>query len=179
MTDNDFASPFGVSRRTVLAVGAVGASTVALAACSKAKTTSSAAATTSSAGSDTAVSTPPASSGAPSSSDSSSGGKALAKLDDIKVGEAIAATGADGAKILISRPTATTVAAFSAICTHMGCTVAPAGQELDCPCHGSKYDISGRVFKGMPAPKNLAVPSYTISADARISIGVDSASKKV
>ena len=160
MTDNDFASPFGVSRRTVLAVGAVGASTVALAACSKAKTTSSAAATTSSAGSDTAVSTPPASSGAPSSSDSSSGGKALAKLDDIKVGEAIAATGADGAKILISRPTATTVAAFSAICTHMGCTVAPAGQELDCPCHGSKYNATtGAVISG-PAPR--ALPSVAV-----------------
>jgi ubiquinol-cytochrome c reductase iron-sulfur subunit len=80
-----------------------------------------------------------------------------------------------------------------AVCTHLGCS--PLGAfELDnptqlagtdlgqgwpggfyCPCHGSKYDISGRVFKGMPAPKNLTVPSYTISGDVRISIGVDAA----
>src|SRR6266853_5545845 len=84
-----------------------------------------------------------------------------------------------------------------AVCTHLGCSplgafepnnaMQLAGTDLGqgwpggfyCPCHGSKYDISGRVFKGMPAPKNLAVPSYAISADARISIGVDSAPKKV
>jgi ubiquinol-cytochrome c reductase iron-sulfur subunit len=84
-----------------------------------------------------------------------------------------------------------------AVCTHLGCSPLGAfepnnatqltGTDLGqgwpggfyCPCHGSKYDISGRVFKGMPAPKNLAVPSYTISADARISIGVDSAPRSV
>ena len=46
-----------------------------------------------------------------------------------------------------------------------------------CPCHGSKYDISGRVFKDMPAPKNLTVPSYTFSGDARIVIGEDEVPK--
>ena len=83
-----------------------------------------------------------------------------------------------------------------AVCTHLGCSPLGAftpgnplqltGTDLGqgwpggfyCPCHGSKYDISGRVFKGMPAPKNLTVPAYTISADARISIGVDEAPKK-
>ena len=82
-----------------------------------------------------------------------------------------------------------------AVCTHLGCSPLAAfepnnatqlaGTDLGqgwpggfyCPCHGSKYDISGRVFKGMPAPRNLTVPSYTISADARISIGVDGAAK--
>jgi ubiquinol-cytochrome c reductase iron-sulfur subunit len=84
-----------------------------------------------------------------------------------------------------------------AVCTHLGCSPLGAfepnnatqlvGTDLGqgwpggfyCPCHGSKYDISGRVFKGMPAPKNLTVPAYTFSGDARISIGVDSAPKKV
>jgi ubiquinol-cytochrome c reductase iron-sulfur subunit len=84
-----------------------------------------------------------------------------------------------------------------AVCTHLGCSPLGAfepnnamqlsGTDLGqgwpggfyCPCHGSKYDISGRVFKGMPAPKNLEVPAYAISADARISIGVDNAPKKV
>jgi ubiquinol-cytochrome c reductase iron-sulfur subunit len=82
-----------------------------------------------------------------------------------------------------------------AVCTHLGCSplgafepnnaTQLAGTDLGqgwpggfyCPCHGSKYDISGRVYKGMPAPKNLTVPSYTFSGDARISIGVDAAPK--
>lgn len=83
-----------------------------------------------------------------------------------------------------------------AVCTHLGCSPLGAfapnnatqltGTDLGqgwpggfyCPCHGSKYDISGRVFKGMPAPKNLTVPSYTFSGDARIQIGVDAAPAK-
>ena len=82
-----------------------------------------------------------------------------------------------------------------AVCTHLGCSPLGAfepnnasqvaGTDLGqnwpggfyCPCHGSKYDISGRVFKGMPAPKNLTVPSYTFSGEALISIGVDDAPK--
>jgi ubiquinol-cytochrome c reductase iron-sulfur subunit len=78
-----------------------------------------------------------------------------------------------------------------AVCTHLGCSplgafepnnaLQVAGTDLGqnwpggfyCPCHGSKFDISGRVFKSMPAPKNLAVPSYTVAGDARIVIGTD------
>jgi len=78
-----------------------------------------------------------------------------------------------------------------AVCTHLGCSPLGAFEPNDayqisgtdlgqhwpggfyCPCHGSKYDISGRVFKSMPAPKNLAVPSYTFAGDARIVIGID------
>lgn len=84
-----------------------------------------------------------------------------------------------------------------AVCTHLGCSplgaLVPndsfqvAGADLGanwpggfyCPCHGSKYDLSGRVFKSMPAPKNLAVPPYAISANMRIAIGVDDAPKSV
>jgi ubiquinol-cytochrome c reductase iron-sulfur subunit len=83
-----------------------------------------------------------------------------------------------------------------AVCTHLGCSPLgafeannsfQAGADLGqnwpggfyCPCHGSKYDLSGRVFKSMPAPKNLTVPSYAFSGDARIVIGVDDAPKKV
>jgi ubiquinol-cytochrome c reductase iron-sulfur subunit len=84
-----------------------------------------------------------------------------------------------------------------AVCTHLGCSPLGAFQPNDsfqvagadlganwpggfyCPCHGSKYDLSGRVFKSMPAPKNLAVPPYAIGANTRIVIGVDDASKPV
>lgn len=81
---------------------------------------------------------------------------ALAQLSDIPVGTAIAAT--DGGKpIIICQPTAGQVHAFSAICTHMGCTVAPSssGKELDCPCHGSKYNATTGAVIGGPAPKPL------------------------
>jgi ubiquinol-cytochrome c reductase iron-sulfur subunit len=84
-----------------------------------------------------------------------------------------------------------------AVCTHLGCSPLGAFQPNDsfqvagadlganwpggfyCPCHGSKYDLSGRVFKSMPAPKNLTVPPYAIAANTRIVIGVDDASKPV
>jgi ubiquinol-cytochrome c reductase iron-sulfur subunit len=82
-----------------------------------------------------------------------------------------------------------------AVCTHLGCSPLGAfdphnasqiaGVDLGsswpggfyCPCHGSRYDISGRVYKGQPAPKNLTVPAYAISTDAKIVIGVDDAAK--
>jgi len=71
------------------------------------------------------------------------------------------------------------------ICTHLGCSpsyrpeLAPAdlGDKWQggffCPCHGSKYDLSGRVYKSMPAPKNLLVPPYHFLGDNRIVIGED------
>jgi ubiquinol-cytochrome c reductase iron-sulfur subunit len=71
------------------------------------------------------------------------------------------------------------------VCTHLGCaplerftpgdvTVSadwPGG--FFCPCHGSKFDLSGRVFKDVPAPTNLAVPPYQYVTDTRILIGAD------
>lgn len=72
------------------------------------------------------------------------------------------------------------------ICTHLGCSptyrpdVAPADLGADwkggffCPCHGSRFDLAGRVFKGVPAPTNLVVPPHKYLSDDRILIGVDS-----
>lgn len=59
------------------------------------------------------------------------------------------------------------------VCTHLGCI--PISQRGDyngwfCPCHGSHYDISGRIRKG-PAPENLAVPKVTFLDDTTIRIG--------
>jgi ubiquinol-cytochrome c reductase iron-sulfur subunit len=42
-----------------------------------------------------------------------------------------------------------------------------------CPCHGSKFDLSGRVFKGMPAPTNLEVPPYYFASDTKLIVGAD------
>jgi ubiquinol-cytochrome c reductase iron-sulfur subunit len=61
-----------------------------------------------------------------------------------------------------------------AVCTHLGCS--PLGAfEPNNAFHGSKYDISGRVFKSMPAPKNLTVPPYAFSTAALVVIGQDQA----
>jgi ubiquinol-cytochrome c reductase iron-sulfur subunit len=72
------------------------------------------------------------------------------------------------------------------ICTHLGCApsqkfqVGPASGMGDdwtggffCPCHGSKFDLAGRVFKGVPAPTNLPVPPHMFLSDTRIVIGED------
>lgn len=69
------------------------------------------------------------------------------------------------------------------ICTHLGCSpidkfaVGELGPDWDggflCPCHGSLFDLAGRVFKNMPAPDNLVVPPYRYASDTSIIIGED------
>ena len=72
------------------------------------------------------------------------------------------------------------------LCTHLGCAplfrpdvgAADLGGDswmggFFCPCHGSKFDLSGRVFAGVPAPKNLEVPPHMYESDNVIVIGVD------
>lgn len=72
------------------------------------------------------------------------------------------------------------------LCTHLGCSptyIAP-GEESSfdeeawiggffCPCHGSRFDMAGRVYKNVPAPTNLVVPPYKFLNDSRILIGSD------
>lgn len=67
-------------------------------------------------------------------------------------------------------------------CTHLGCApiqdfdVRPAekwGGGFFCPCHGSKFDLAGRVFKSVPAPTNLRVPPHRFVRDDLILIGQD------
>ena len=70
----------------------------------------------------------------------------------------------DGVPVVVSRPAVGEVKAFTAICTHMGCTVNPAGTEFHCPCHGSKYDaFTGSVITG-PAPAPLKSIAVTVQA---------------
>ncbi|XP_071703367.1 cytochrome b-c1 complex subunit Rieske-4, mitochondrial-like [Rutidosis leptorrhynchoides] len=59
------------------------------------------------------------------------------------------------------------------VCTHLGCIPLPNAGDFGgwfCPCHGSHYDISGRIRKG-PAPYNLEVPTYSFLADNKLLIG--------
>ncbi len=72
---------------------------------------------------------------------------------------------------------------LTGICTHLGCSpmyepekakVQPDWQGgFFCPCHGSKFDLAGRVYKGVPAPKNLEVPPHSYQSDTVLVIGVD------
>ena len=75
------------------------------------------------------------------------------------------------------------------ICTHLGCSptfrpeVAPGDLGSDwlggffCPCHQSKFDLAGRVYKSVPAPTNLFIPPYKFLSDTRIVIGEDDIKK--
>lgn len=73
------------------------------------------------------------------------------------------------------------------ICTHLGCSPSyvkkddPQAASLKagwkggffCPCHGSLFDLAGRVYQGVPAPLNLVVPPYTYLSETKIVVGVD------
>ncbi|MCK5818803.1 MAG: ubiquinol-cytochrome c reductase iron-sulfur subunit [Psychromonas sp.] len=71
------------------------------------------------------------------------------------------------------------------ICTHLGCSPTYLPKSFSqmqegvpsgffCPCHGSKFDLAGRVFKNVPAPLNLVVPPHHYKSDTEILIGLDS-----
>ncbi|QDQ26481.1 ubiquinol-cytochrome c reductase iron-sulfur subunit [Chitinimonas arctica] len=71
------------------------------------------------------------------------------------------------------------------VCTHLGCSpsfrpdLAPADLGADwvggfyCPCHGSKFDLAGRVYSGVPAPTNLVIPPYKYLTATTVRVGED------
>jgi ubiquinol-cytochrome c reductase iron-sulfur subunit len=75
------------------------------------------------------------------------------------------------------------------ICTHLGCLPKQFFDRGDpvlgadwpggfrCPCHGSRFDLAGRVFNGSPASTNLSIPPYSFSGDNTLVIGLDDAAK--
>lgn len=77
------------------------------------------------------------------------------------------------------------VVVMEGVCTHLGCSpqMKPADAKAEmggdwvggfyCACHGSKFDLAGRVFRGAPAPTNLVVPPYTFLSDSKLLIGED------
>lgn len=76
------------------------------------------------------------------------------------------------------------IAVLVAVCTHLGCIPSfrpePAAADIGaswrggfyCPCHGSKFDFAGRVFKNVPAPSNLEVPPHHYAGESTLLIGV-------
>jgi ubiquinol-cytochrome c reductase iron-sulfur subunit len=84
-----------------------------------------------------------------------------------------------------ARSTKPEIFVVKGVCTHLGCSptyrkeIAPADLGADwpggffCPCHQSKFDMAGRVFKGMPAPTNLEITAYRFEGDNTIVIDAD------
>jgi Rieske Fe-S protein len=144
----------GISRR-VVSLGGIGmaAVTVGLAACSSPAPTAEPA--------------EPAES--PSTEDGGSGGASagaapIVALADVPVGGAVAVD-VDGKSYVVAQPEAGSVVAFTAICTHQGCKVAPAGAQLDCPCHGSQFNaFTGEVLRG-PAEAPLTALPVAVDGD--------------
>ena len=76
------------------------------------------------------------------------------------------------------------------ICTHLGCLPKAHFQPADptlgsrwpggffCPCHGSRFDLAGRVFKGSPASVNLVIPPYAFASERKLVIGTDTATSR-
>ncbi|WP_406265655.1 Rieske (2Fe-2S) protein [Streptomyces sp. NBC_00191] len=148
-------------RRTVLAAGAAGAAAL-VAGCSDYGDDSGAPAsekpTPTAPGTDTGTGT-----SGPSESSAAPAGEELAKTSEIPVGGGKVFA---GQKVVVTQPTAGDFKAFSAICTHAGCTVNKvADGTIDCPCHGSKYAIADAAVVGGPAPRPLPPKQITVAGD--------------
>ncbi len=149
MEPNDVHRP-ALSRRHLLAGAGAGAAALAVAACSSEGD-----------GGGTAAKPRSGSPGASGSGGAGASGS-LTSVADVPVGGAVSAEDSSGKPVIVSQPTKGDLVAFSAICTHMGCTVAPQGDQLVCPCHGSTYDLATGDNTGGPAPKPLAKIPVTV-----------------
>jgi Rieske Fe-S protein len=152
-----------LNRRTVLAAGGAATASAAMLAVAGCATYSSSSPGPAPANPNTTGAAGPPAQGAGDTAEApaAEGGTVLGAASGVPVG---------GGKIfedqavVVTQPTAGTFHAFSAICTHQGCTVdSVAGGTINCPCHGSKFSVTdGSVAKG-PAKKPL--PAKQVSAD--------------
>jgi Rieske Fe-S protein len=115
---------------------------------------------------------PPPSSGTPAAGGASAGTPAaggaavLASTASVPVGGGKILT---AQQIVITQPTAGSYKAFTAVCTHQGCIVSTvAGGTIDCPCHGSKFNLDGSVANG-PATAPLETTAIAVKGDSIVS----------
>ena len=145
-------SEFPIARQKVLLGAGLGLLTAVVAACTtygkKPEAASESTATTAAA---------PTPSGGPAAP----AGNVIAKTADVPVGSGVIVD-----KVVVTQPTAGVFKGFSSTCTHKGCTVDKiVDGTIDCPCHGSKFNLDGSVAKG-PAQKPLPTENVTVQGDS-------------
>ena len=141
---------FPVSRQKVLLGAGLGLVTAVVAACSTygKKTEAASESATTTAAPTAGGTAPPAA-------------KSIAKTADVPVGSGVIVN-----DIVVTQPSAGVFKGFSAKCTHKGCMVDKvADGTIDCPCHGSKFNLDGTVAKG-PATTPLAAKTVTVQGDS-------------
>jgi Rieske Fe-S protein len=146
---------FAISRQKVLLGAGLGLLTAVVAACStygkKDEAASESSATTTAAA--------PSASGGPAAP----AGNVIAKTADVPVGSGVIVD-----KVVVTQPSAGVFKGFSSTCTHKGCTVDKvADGTIDCPCHGSKFNLDGTVAHG-PAQEPLPAETITVEGDSII-----------
>jgi Rieske Fe-S protein len=141
---------FPVSRQKVLLGAGLGLVTAVVAACSTYGKKPEAGGE-----SGTTTAAPPATGGT-----AAPAANVIAKTADVPVGSGVIVD-----KVVVTQPTAGVFKGFSSTCTHKGCTVDKiADGTIDCPCHGSKFNLDGSVAKG-PAEKPLPTENITVQGD--------------
>jgi Rieske Fe-S protein len=144
-------SEFAISRQKVLLGAGLGLVTAVVAACSssgnKPEATSESSASPAATPASGAAAAPAAS--------------VIAKTADVPVGSGVIVD-----KVVVTQPTAGVFKGFSSTCTHAGCTLNKvADGTIDCPCHGSKFNLDGSVANG-PAKQPLDVENITVQGDS-------------
>ena len=103
-------------------------------------------------------------SSSPDESPKASSGQQLATTSDIPVG---GGTIFKDQKVVVTQPAKGDFKAFSAICTHAGCTLNKvADGTIDCPCHGSKFSVEDGAVKAGPAPRPLPAEKITVEGNS-------------
>jgi Rieske Fe-S protein len=142
---------FPISRQKVLLGAGLGLLTAVVAACTTYGKKPEAAGESS-----TTTAAPP-----PSGGPAAPAAKAIAKTADVPVGSGVIV-----GEVVVTQPSAGVFKGFSAKCTHKGCTVDKvADGTIDCPCHGSKFNLDGSVANG-PAQTPLEAQAVTVQGDS-------------
>lgn len=163
--------PTQTARRTVLAAGAAALAGGTLTACGaeeKAPKTEPGSASSPQAAQPPAAAPTPSASASSSASSGTGTGKALLKSSAVPVG---GGTVLKEEKLVVTQPTAGSFRCFTAVCTHQGCIVSKVENgTIDCPCHGSKYQMTDGAVAHGPATRPLAEKQITVAPDGNISL---------
>jgi Rieske Fe-S protein len=140
-----------INRRTALAGAGVAGFTLVLAACGGSDDDASSAST---------PAAPVETGGGDTAATDSSGGTKLGTTGDIPVGGGKVFA---GQKVVVVQPTAGSFSGYTAVCTHQGCLVTKvADGTIDCPCHGSKFNVTDGSVKNGPAKSGLSAKTVEV-----------------